>query len=135
MGPLTPTTIRRFFGRCIDLCVPGDARPAVSFVEIADNLRRVGVGEGDFVVVALPNGKSLLNHYFALLSLGAAPGLIPPGTPSHRTSRPLVRPDRPVNWGLDFDSRFRHDGRRGVRGVVVFSLVLSARQRAWPERL
>jgi acyl-coenzyme A synthetase/AMP-(fatty) acid ligase len=38
------------------------------------------------VVVGLPNGKRLLQHYFAILSIGAVPGLIPPDTPSQRVA-------------------------------------------------
>src|SRR5262249_12876591 len=39
---------------------------------------------GDLILLSLPTGVVLLRHFHAVLTAGAVPALIPPGTPSAR---------------------------------------------------
>jgi len=60
-----------------------------SFLEIAEGWRGAGLRAGDVVLVCLPNGKMLLEHFFGVMLAGGVPALVGPGTPSARV-RELV---------------------------------------------
>jgi long-chain acyl-CoA synthetase len=50
----------------------------------AQDWRRAGLRPGDLVLLCLPNGKKLLNHFFGVLVAGGVPALLPPGMPAAR---------------------------------------------------
>ncbi len=60
-----------------------------SFLEIAEGWRGAGLRSGEVVLVCLPNGKMLLEHFFGVMLAGGVPALVGPGTPSARV-RELV---------------------------------------------
>ncbi len=55
-----------------------------SFLEIGEGWKRAGLGAGDVVLVCLPNGKMLLEHFFGVMLAGGVPALVGPGTPGAR---------------------------------------------------
>jgi long-chain acyl-CoA synthetase len=61
---------------------------AVSSVPSCESLgqdwQRAGLRPGDLVLLCLPNGKRLLNHFFGVLVAGGVPALLPPGMPAAR---------------------------------------------------
>jgi acyl-CoA synthetase (AMP-forming)/AMP-acid ligase II len=80
--PLTPGAIESFFERVEDASPPeGEALP---FHAIAEQWRGAGLRPGDLVLLGLPNGVSLLAHFFGVLTAGGVPALVAPGTPIAR---------------------------------------------------
>ncbi|QRK10457.1 acyl--CoA ligase [Archangium violaceum] len=70
---------------------------------LAEGWRRLGLRSGDLVFVAMPNGPSLLAHFFGVLAAGGVPALVAPATPVARlkvlfetfSARGLVTPRLP----------------------------------------
>ncbi|MFC3997262.1 class I adenylate-forming enzyme family protein [Nocardiopsis sediminis] len=69
--------------RTIDLTRPaGDHRPG--FDEVLADVAALGLAPGTPVVIALANGRHLLQQYFAVLLSGGVPLAVSPSTPSAR---------------------------------------------------
>ena len=72
------------------MCQAVETQPdiAVSSIPSCETLsqdwQRVGLRSGDLVLLCLPNGKRLLNHFFGVLMAGGVPALLPPGMPAAR---------------------------------------------------
>jgi acyl-CoA synthetase (AMP-forming)/AMP-acid ligase II len=82
IGGLLRDEIARFLGRAVD--VGGDALTERPFPELADAWRAMGLRPGDLVLLSLPTGVALLQHFFGVLAAGGVPALLAPGTPSAR---------------------------------------------------
>src|SRR5260221_500486 len=80
----TPQAIREFLERVQDLDPEQSGRPVATFERLGQRWRDLGLRPGDLVILALPNGSRLLNHFFGVLAAGGVPALIAPGTPSAR---------------------------------------------------
>ena len=77
--------VQHFLDRIVDLCGDGRNEPARPSVEaLAKAWRELGLRPGDRVILALPNGVRLLEHFFAVLASGGVPALVSPVTPSVR---------------------------------------------------
>src|SRR5207248_1764251 len=58
--------------------------------EIGRGWLDLGIRPGDLVLLCLPSGITLLEHWFGALNVGAVPALLAPNTPSARV-RELAR--------------------------------------------
>jgi long-chain acyl-CoA synthetase len=65
-------------------------RPAV------ERWKRLNLAEGDLVLLALPNGVDLLDHWFAVQEAGGVPALVPPGQAGRLTELVTVLKPRAV---------------------------------------
>jgi acyl-CoA synthetase (AMP-forming)/AMP-acid ligase II len=83
-GPLSSQTVQSFLDRVRD--VPAGERPAPggTVEETAEGWRASGLRPGDLVLLALPNGLSLLTQFFGVIAAGGVPALVPPGAPTGR---------------------------------------------------
>lgn len=76
--------IQDFLNRVEDVD-PASTPPAnASFLDIAESWRTSAIRPGDVILFCLPNGKILLEHFFAAMAAGAVPALVGPSTPSAR---------------------------------------------------
>ncbi len=82
IGPLSERAIEAFLERAID--AGHDPLPAPPFLDLAERWRALGLRAGDLVLLALPTGVALLQHFFAVLAAGGVPALLAPGAPSGR---------------------------------------------------
>ncbi|PTL80868.1 class I adenylate-forming enzyme family protein [Vitiosangium sp. GDMCC 1.1324] len=82
---LTPALIDSFLNERITDATGGPAPEQTWRISaIADGWRQLGLRPGDLVLVAMPNGPSLLAHFFGVLAAGGVPALVAPATPSAR---------------------------------------------------
>lgn len=51
---------------------------------LAEEWRAAGISPGDLVILSLPTGVALLQHFFGVIAAGGVPALVAPGTPSVR---------------------------------------------------
>jgi long-chain acyl-CoA synthetase len=82
IGPLEESTIASFLERAVD--AGEDALVERPFEELAARWRALGLRPGDLVLLSLPTGVALLQHFFGVLAAGGVPALLAPGTPSAR---------------------------------------------------
>ncbi|MGA2233653.1 MAG: class I adenylate-forming enzyme family protein [Tepidisphaeraceae bacterium] len=78
-------TVQTFLDRVVD----ADAEHTVlvseaSVAELADRWQAAHIRPGDVVLLCLPNGKALLQHFFAVMMAGGVPTIVGPHTPSAR---------------------------------------------------
>ncbi len=82
LGPLAGEDVAAFLGRAVDAGhEPVVERP---FAELSDQWHALGLVPGDLVILALPTGIALLQHFFAVVAAGGVPALIAPGAPAAR---------------------------------------------------
>lgn len=82
IGLPTDDEVTRFLARAVD--VGSDALVERPFPELAERWRAGGLRPGDLVLLSLPTGVALLQHFFGVLAAGGVPALLAPGTPSAR---------------------------------------------------
>jgi long-chain acyl-CoA synthetase len=82
IGSLAERDIARFLDQARD--VGSEALSERGFEELAEVWRSQGLRPGDLVLLSLPTGVALLQHFFGLLAAGGVPALLAPGTPSAR---------------------------------------------------
>jgi long-chain acyl-CoA synthetase len=82
IDPLDERDVASFLERAVD--AGHDPLPPQPFEEIAQHWRLLGLRPGDVVLLALPTGVALLQHFFGLLAAGGVPALLAPGAPSAR---------------------------------------------------
>jgi acyl-CoA synthetase (AMP-forming)/AMP-acid ligase II len=99
LGSLSERDITAFLERAVDAGheplmesaqAGAQARPR-PFPELADRWRALGLRPGDLVLLALPTGVALLQHFFAVLLAGGVPALLAPGAPSARLREVAAR--------------------------------------------
>jgi len=81
---LSPLLLDSFVERIVE-ALP-DSRPdcSPSCEAIGQRWQRLGLRPGDVVLLCLPNGKELLNHFFGVLIAQGVPALVPPNMPAVR---------------------------------------------------
>jgi acyl-CoA synthetase (AMP-forming)/AMP-acid ligase II len=82
IGPLEAGKITAFLSRATD--VGRDALHERPFEDLAERWRALGLRPGDLVLLSMPTGIALLQHFFGVLAAGGVPALLAPGTPSGR---------------------------------------------------
>jgi len=82
VGPLSAAEITAFLSRAAD--VGNDALHERSFEDLAERWRALGLRPGDLVLLSVPTGIALLQHFFGVIAAGGVPALLAPGTPSGR---------------------------------------------------
>ncbi|MDV9168539.1 class I adenylate-forming enzyme family protein [Streptomyces sp. W16] len=78
-------TVRQFLCTLVQVERPQAELP--DFDTVMDEVRRLGIGPGRAVLVALPHGGQFLTVLLALLARGAVPILLPPSAPPSRIER------------------------------------------------
>ncbi|MFN0054088.1 MAG: class I adenylate-forming enzyme family protein [Planctomycetales bacterium] len=82
---VSPARVRRFLEQIQEVGAPSGPTPGGSRDDsIARCWHGLGLRPGDLVLLSIPNGLPLLEQFFAILSAGLVPVLIPPATPSAR---------------------------------------------------
>jgi acyl-CoA synthetase (AMP-forming)/AMP-acid ligase II len=79
IGPLSERDVASFLEQAVD--VGDEALAERPFAELADRWRALGLRPGELVLLALPTGIALLQHFFGVLGAGGVPALLAPGTP------------------------------------------------------
>ncbi|MFT3774344.1 MAG: class I adenylate-forming enzyme family protein [Minicystis sp.] len=82
IGPLSTREVASFFERTID--AGHDSLHEQGFEALADRWRALGLRPGDLVLLSLPTGVALLQHFFGVIAAGGVPALLAPGMPSQR---------------------------------------------------
>jgi acyl-CoA synthetase (AMP-forming)/AMP-acid ligase II len=81
--------VSSFLARAVDIGAERlDERP---FEDLAEHWRALGLRPGDLVLLSLPTGVALLQHFFAVLAAGGVPALLAPGAPSARLAEMAAR--------------------------------------------
>nr|WP_296067756.1 fatty acid--CoA ligase family protein [uncultured Actinoplanes sp.] len=94
--------------------------------EMVDGFRRLALGEGAVVLIALPNGVALLDALFAALLTGHVPALLSPSAPGERVAATAVA------LGAAAVVRRRVAGEEAYREVVPAAGVTLAAYRGRP---
>ncbi|APR84479.1 Long-chain-fatty-acid--CoA ligase [Minicystis rosea] len=82
IGPRTAREVASFFERCVDAGHERlDEQP---FDALAERWHALGLRPGDLVLLSLPTGVALLQHFFGVMAAGGVPALLAPGMPSQR---------------------------------------------------
>jgi long-chain acyl-CoA synthetase len=81
---LSPEVLDAFVRDTVETQPAGAASSLPSCESLGNDWLRIGIRPGDLVLLCLPNGKQLLNHFFGVLMAGGVPALLPPGLPAAR---------------------------------------------------
>src|SRR3954469_23858302 len=85
MEPFELESAKSFLAGTVDLtCERQMVTPSTDFDSLAESWRSLGLDPGELVLIALPNGVSLLQQFFAVLAIQAVPALVSPSIPSSR---------------------------------------------------
>src|SRR5262245_32184990 len=68
----------KFLERSLDADSPPNEPRGTAFLAAVRRWHEVGLKPGDLVLIALPNGIDLLDHWFGVLHAGGVPALLPP---------------------------------------------------------
>ncbi|MGW2352519.1 class I adenylate-forming enzyme family protein [Actinacidiphila glaucinigra] len=101
-----PGVIETFLGETVEVDRQGPARPLRA---VLDDLAGAGVEEGAPVLIAMPNGTSLLTAFFAVLFHGAVPVPLAPASSSARVTEVARRLGASALIAPRIDAR-RYDG-------------------------
>src|ERR1700691_6273467 len=83
-GYLTPELLNSFVARTAEALPDGCATSVPPCESLGHAWRRLGLRPGDVVLLCLPNGKDLLNHFFGVLMAQGVPALVAPSAPTAR---------------------------------------------------
>jgi acyl-CoA synthetase (AMP-forming)/AMP-acid ligase II len=89
LGPLTEGEVLSFLERAVD--AGHDPLVDRPFPDLAARWRALGLAPGDLVMLALPTGVALLQHFFAVIAAGGVPALVAPGAPAARLVETATR--------------------------------------------
>jgi long-chain acyl-CoA synthetase len=82
---ISPDSIQEFLDRVQEVDPEQSSAAGESpFLAIAEQWQAMGIRPGDLVLFCLPNGKTMLGHFFGALLAGGVPAPVGPNTPSTR---------------------------------------------------
>jgi acyl-CoA synthetase (AMP-forming)/AMP-acid ligase II len=81
---LSAELLDSFVARTVETTPDSASSSVASCESLGRDWQRLGVRPGDVILLCLPNGKQLLNHFFGVLMAGGVPALVLPNMPAAR---------------------------------------------------